>query len=69
MNYLNIPYKITNVPKLDTDFIPFGVWRKSFLAEADRPFSITVEREGGKITVAVHPLSALLSSMREKIMG
>ena len=51
MTYLNIACDIKNVPALDSGFIPFGLWRKAFLAEADRPFSITVERENGKRTV------------------
>lgn len=51
MQYLNIPLDIKNVPKLDADFIPFGVWRKAYLEGADRPFSIAVEREKGQITV------------------
>ena len=51
MNYLGISYSMTNVPKLDKTFVPFGVWRKAFLAEATEPFSIAVERENGKITV------------------
>ena len=51
MNYLDIAYSVKNAPKLEPEFIPFGVWRKAFLAEATVPFSIAVEREGGKITV------------------
>lgn len=51
MNYLNVCYFIENTPKLDEGFVPFGVWRKAYLEDADRPFSIAVEREKGKITV------------------
>ena len=51
MKYLNISYDVKNAPALDSGFVPFGVWRKAFLEGADRPFSIAVEREGGKITV------------------
>ena len=51
MQYLNIPYEMKNVPGLDPDFVPFGVWRKAYLEGADRPFSIAVEREQGKVTV------------------
>ena len=32
-------------------FVPFGVWREAFLAEATLPFWVAVERENGKITV------------------
>ena len=26
MNYLGIDYSVRNLPALDPDFIPFGVW-------------------------------------------
>ena len=51
MNYLGVEVNVANMPKLDAGFIPFGVWRKAFLAGANEPFSVAVEREGGKITV------------------
>ena len=51
MQYLNIPYHVKNLPKLDEGFVPFGVWRKAFLEEATVPFWVAVEREDGKITV------------------
>ena len=51
MEYLNISYELKNLPRLDRGFVPFGVWRKAYLEGADRPFSIAVEREQGKITV------------------
>ena len=51
MEYLNISFPMEHIPKLDKGFIPFGVWRKAFLAGASRPFSVAVERENGKITV------------------
>ena len=51
MNYLQIEFSVNNKPALDPEFIPFGVWRKAYLEEADRPFSIAVERENGKVTV------------------
>lgn len=51
MNYLGIEYHIKHQPKLDAGFIPFGVWAKAYLNEANRPFSIAVERENGQITV------------------
>lgn len=51
MNYLGIDYEIANVPPLDGQFVPFGVWMKSFLDGADRPIKIAVEREDGKISV------------------
>ena len=51
MNYLQIDLSVKNKPALDPEFVPFGVWRKAYLDGADRPFSIAVEREDGKITV------------------
>ena len=51
MGCLNIDYTVKNMPVLDKGFVPFGVWRKAYLEGADRPFSIAVERERGKITV------------------
>ena len=51
MQYLNISCDIQNIPGLDPDFVPFGIWRKAYLEGADRPFSIAVERDNGKITV------------------
>lgn len=51
MNYLGIEYDIKNVPVLDHDFIPFGVWMKEYLKGADRPIAVAVEREDGLISV------------------
>jgi len=36
-------------PILDQDFIPAIVWNNEFLKTADRPFSISVERENGLV--------------------
>ena len=49
MRYLDIAYNVKNLPKLDEGFVPFGVWRKAFLAEATVPFWVAVEREDGSI--------------------
>ena len=51
MQYLGIEYSIKNLPALDADFIPFGVWAKAYLKEAARPFKIAVERENGLFSV------------------
>ncbi len=51
MNYLGVDYHIKNTPILDPDFIPFGVWMKSYLEEATQPIAIAVEREDGLISV------------------
>lgn len=51
MKYLGIDFNIRNVPTLDKNFIPFGVWSKAFLDGADHPVSIAIERESEKISV------------------
>lgn len=51
MNYLGIDFDIKNIPELDPDFIPFGVWMQAYLDGAFRPFSVAVERENGKTSV------------------
>ncbi len=51
MEYLGIPYSVRNTPVLDPDFIPFGIWAKAYLVEADHPIAIAVEREDGLISV------------------
>lgn len=51
MEYLGIPYRVDNTPVLDPAFIPFGIWAKAYLVEADRPIAIAVEREDGLISV------------------
>lgn len=51
MNYLNIDYFVKNMPALDKDFIPFGVWAKAYLTKSYRPFRIAVERDDGKTAV------------------
>lgn len=51
MNYLGIEYSIKNLPVLDREFIPFGVWAQAYLKEAHRPFAVAIEREDGKVHV------------------
>lgn len=51
MNYLGIEYSLKNMPKLDSQFIPFGVWAKAYFTGATHPFRIAVEREDGMISV------------------
>ena len=51
MQYLGISYEMKHAPKLDTSFIPFGVWREAYLAGATQPIAIAVERENGKVSV------------------
>lgn len=51
MNYLGINYQVSHMPELDHDFIPFGAWMDAYLAGANHPISIAVERNEGKISV------------------
>ena len=51
MNYLGIEFSLKNTPALDTDFVPFGVWRQAFLKGADRPFKLAVCRDNGQVSV------------------
>ena len=51
MNYLNIEYSLKNVPALDPEFVPFGIWRKAYLENATCPIAIAIERNGGQRSV------------------
>ena len=51
MNYLGISYDYRNKPSLEPTFIPFAVWEKAYLAGAERPFKVAVEREAGNVSV------------------
>ena len=51
MKYLNISYEIKHAPKLDPEFIPFGIWSDAYRAEAKTPIAIAVERNDGNISV------------------
>ena len=51
MQYLGIEYQMKHAPKLDTTFIPFGVWRAAYLKGATKPIAIAVERDKGRISV------------------
>ena len=51
MNYLGIDYSVRNLPALDPDFIPFGVWTDAYEKEAAKPLTIAIERDRGQISV------------------
>ena len=51
MKYLGIDYSIRNLPELDPDFIPFGVWIDAYEKGAAQPLTIAIERDKGKISV------------------
>lgn len=51
MQYLNIPYQMKHPPKLDPDFIPFGIWAAQYRETAHKKISIALERQDGKVSV------------------
>ena len=51
MNYLGIEYSVHNLPELDRAFIPFGAWIDAYEKGAEKPLTIAVERDKGKISV------------------
>lgn len=50
-NYLGIEYSVKNMPVLDSEYVPFGVWMREYLKEAHTPIKIAVEREDDLISV------------------
>ncbi len=51
LNYLGIDYQVKNMPVLDEDFIPFGVWIDAYEKGASQPLAIAIERDKSKISV------------------
>ena len=51
MEYLGISYQMKHTPRLDADFVPFGVWCDAYSAGANTPIAIAVERNDGNISV------------------
>ncbi len=51
MQYLGVSYNMKNVPTLDPEFIPFGVWMNAYLEGAKQPLAIAVERDKGQVSV------------------
>ena len=51
MQYLGITYEVKHAPKLDPEFIPFGIWSNAYRAGAKKPIAIAVERNNGNISV------------------
>ena len=51
MQYLGVEYKQKYTPKLDPQFVPFGVWRAAYLEGAKHPIAIAVERDNGQVSV------------------
>ena len=51
MEYLGIHYEMQHTPKLDPQFIPFGIWREAYLKNAKKPIAIAVRRNGNRVSV------------------
>ena len=51
MQYLGIEYNMNHAPRLDPQYIPFGVWRAAYLKDAVKPIAIAVERDKGRVSV------------------
>ena len=51
MEYLGIKFDLKNVPVLDPEFVPFGVWMDAYLEGAKMPIAIAVERQEGQVSV------------------
>ncbi len=51
MEYLGVKFDLKNIPTLDPEFIPFGVWMDAYLEGAKMPIAIAVERQEGQISV------------------
>lgn len=51
MKYLGIEYSVQNLPELEPEFIPFGVWIDAYEKEASKPLTIAIERDKGKVSV------------------
>ena len=53
MQYLGIEIPVKNLPPLDPDFVPLGLFQRAYLSDATEPVSFAVERSGGAVA-AVH---------------
>ena len=51
MEYLGVSFDMKNVPELDPEFIPFGLWAESYLKGAAQPIAIAVEKNEGYVSV------------------
>ena len=51
MEYLGVSFDMKNVPVLDPEFIPFGLWAESYLKGATQPIAIAVEKNEGYVSV------------------
>ena len=51
MRHFGIEVPVKNIPELDPGFIPLSRFNRAFLAGADKPFSVAVERSNGQVAV------------------
>ncbi len=51
MQYLGVEFQMKHPPKLEPQFIPFGVWRAAYLKDAQKPIAIALERDKGRVSV------------------
>lgn len=55
MEHLGISLRLENRPALDGGFVPFGAWRSAYLAKAEQPVRIAIERpDGMRAVFALH---------------
>ena len=64
MNYLGIEASVRNLPELDCDFFPLYKFNHAFLASAQKPVGVAVERSGGEMA-SVHTFIHGTAEMRE----
>lgn len=51
MRYKGIDFSMKHPPKLDPEFIPFGIWADAYRAGAKKPIAIAVERDQNRVSV------------------
>ena len=51
MLYQDVEFQMNHPPKLDPDFVPFGMWCQGYLQGATTPIAIAIERNDGNISV------------------
>ena len=51
MLYQDVEFQMNHPPKLDPDFVPFGMWCQGYLQGATKPIAIAIERNDGNISV------------------
>lgn len=51
MEYLGISIPVRNIPELDQEFIPMGLFNRAFLETAKKPVGFALERSGEQVAV------------------